>query len=71
MNEKTTKPFKIARVTVFNTPIITPILRLISAIILKVIGWKPIGKPLENQRFVLIGAPHTSNWDFPIMLMVV
>lgn len=71
MNDKTTTPFKIARTTVFNTPVITPLLRLISAIILKLIGWKPIGKPLQHQRFVLIGAPHTSNWDFPIMLMVV
>jgi len=71
MEEKPVKPFKIARRTVFNTPVVTPVLRLISTLVLKLIGWKPIGKPLEHQRFVLIGAPHTSNWDFPIMLMVV
>lgn len=59
------------RRTVFSTPIITPILRLLSIVILKLIGWKAIGRPIENARFVLIGAPHTSNWDFPLMLMVV
>ena len=26
---------------------------------------------MGKQRFVLIGAPHTSNWDVPLMLMVV
>ncbi len=59
------------RRTVFSTPLITPLLRWLSILILKLIGWKAVGRPVENARFVLIGAPHTSNWDFPIMLMVV
>jgi 1-acyl-sn-glycerol-3-phosphate acyltransferase len=59
------------RRTVFSTPIITPCLRLLSIIILKLMGWKAVGRPIENARFVLIGAPHTSNWDFPLMIMVV
>ncbi len=59
------------RRTVFSTPIITPLLRLLAIVILKIIGWKAIGRPVENARFVLIGAPHTSNWDFPLMLLVV
>lgn len=59
------------RTTVFCTPIITPLLRLIAILILKLIGWKAIGKQIDNPRFVLIGAPHTSNWDFPLMLLVV
>lgn len=59
------------RRTVFSTPIITPCLRLLSILILKLMGWKAIGRPIENARFVLIGAPHTSNWDFPLMIMVV
>lgn len=62
---------KIMRRTVFNTPVLTPVLRWISAGILALIGWRAIGKPMAEQRFVLIGAPHTSNWDFPLMLMVV
>jgi 1-acyl-sn-glycerol-3-phosphate acyltransferase len=59
------------RRTVFSTPIITPLLRAISVLILKLSGWTTRGEPLAHQRCVLIGAPHTSNWDFPLMLMVV
>ena len=59
------------RTTVFSTPLLTPILRFISVIVLRLIGWRTRGEPLDHQRCVLIGAPHTSNWDFPLMLMVV
>jgi 1-acyl-sn-glycerol-3-phosphate acyltransferase len=59
------------RRTVFNTPVMTPLLRLLAIVLLKLIGWKAVGRPVEGARFVLIGAPHTSNWDFPLMLMVV
>ena len=59
------------RTTIFSTPILTPILRAISILILKVMGWQARGGKLPHQKFVLIGAPHTSNWDFPLLLMVV
>lgn len=59
------------RTTVFCTPVITPLLRFISIGILKLIGWTAAGKELDHQKFVLIAAPHTSNWDFPLMLLVV
>ena len=59
------------RTTIFSTPILTPILRAISIVILKILGWQTRGGELPHQKFVLIGAPHTSNWDFPLMLMVV
>ena len=39
--------------------------------ILKLTGWKAVGEEIGNPRFVLIAAPHTSNWDFPLMLLVV
>lgn len=28
-------------------------------------GWDVIGEVPDAKKFVLIGAPHTSNWDFP------
>ena len=31
-------------------------------------GWKVTGELPQDKKFVLIGAPHTSNWDFPIGL---
>lgn len=59
------------RKTVFCTPFITPLLRLVAMVVLRLIGWKAIGKEIDKPKFVLIGAPHTSNWDFPLMLLVV
>jgi 1-acyl-sn-glycerol-3-phosphate acyltransferase len=59
------------RSTVFSTPLITPLLRVIAIVILKLTGWKAVGEEIGNPRFVLIAAPHTSNWDFPLMLLVV
>ena len=31
-------------------------------------GWRAVGIVPEPRRFVLIAAPHTSNWDFPFFL---
>ncbi len=59
------------RTTVFSTPLITPLLRVIAIVILKLTGWKAVGEEIGNPRFVLIAAPHTSNWDFSLMLLVV
>ncbi|MEX0618930.1 MAG: lysophospholipid acyltransferase family protein [Pseudohongiellaceae bacterium] len=59
------------RTTVFSTPLLTPLLRAVAMLLLKLSGWKAVGDPIADPRFVLIGAPHTSNWDFPIMLLVV
>ncbi len=33
-------------------------------------GWKIEGTPPAVDRYVLIAAPHTSNWDFPLMLAI-
>jgi 1-acyl-sn-glycerol-3-phosphate acyltransferase len=59
------------RTTIFSTPVLTPLLRLLAIALLKLSGWKARGEEIEHQRFVLIAAPHTSNWDFPLMLLVV
>ena len=32
-------------------------------------GWELAGIRPSDTRYVLIAAPHTSNWDFPLMLM--
>ncbi|MEM7115338.1 MAG: 1-acyl-sn-glycerol-3-phosphate acyltransferase [Chloroflexota bacterium] len=32
--------------------------------------WKLIGEPPTTPKLVLIAAPHSSNWDLPIMLLV-
>jgi 1-acyl-sn-glycerol-3-phosphate acyltransferase len=37
---------------------------------LKSMGWRVEGEIPDLKKFVLIAAPHTSNWDFPITLAV-
>ncbi|MBL4581969.1 MAG: lysophospholipid acyltransferase family protein [Gammaproteobacteria bacterium] len=59
------------RTTIFSTPVVTPLLRLLAILILKLIGWTSIGSKVSVPKYVLIAAPHTSNWDFPLMLLVV
>ena len=36
--------------------------------LLRLLGWQIEGIRPEHPRFVLIAAPHTSNWDLPLML---
>jgi len=42
----------------------------ISHLILKIAGWRVEGSVPNSTRFVIIAAPHTSNWDLPFMLLV-
>jgi 1-acyl-sn-glycerol-3-phosphate acyltransferase len=42
--------------------------RWIARRILRILGWKIEGARPTHERYVLIAAPHTSNWDFPLML---
>jgi|GEM_PF-4668637 len=37
---------------------------------LKFMGWRVEGEIPDIKKFVIIAAPHTSNWDFPITLAV-
>lgn len=46
-------------------------LSLISRLILKIFGWKIKGRyPDEVKKFILAVVPHTSNWDFPLGILV-
>lgn len=57
--------------TIFSTPVINVLLRTFSIAFLKLNGWKIEGSlPAEHAKYVLIAAPHTSNWDLPYTLMV-
>lgn len=56
--------------TIFKTPVINTLMRWMSIVILRLIGWRTDGRAADLQKGVLIGAPHTSNWDFPIALMI-
>lgn len=38
----------------------------IGRLVLTLMGWKVEGEIPRGNKFLLIGAPHTSNWDFPV-----
>ena len=60
------------RYTLFSTPILSSALRVISRVMLKIIRWRVIGALPEGQRkYVLIVAPHPSNWDFILFIFAV
>jgi hypothetical protein len=44
---------------------------LINRAILRLIGWKLVGKRPEHARYVMVGAPHTSNLDFFLFLLLI
>ena len=54
--------------TIFDTPVVRPIVRCFSIVFLWLSGWKTEGRLPDAPKFVLIAAPHTSNWDLPYML---
>ena len=57
--------------TIFTTPILTPLLRQASRTILKLSGWQVVGEvPPDLKHCVVIGAPHTTNWDLPTSLLI-
>jgi 1-acyl-sn-glycerol-3-phosphate acyltransferase len=37
--------------------------------LLRLSGWQTVGARPTCDHYVLIAAPHTSNWDFPLMLI--
>jgi len=55
--------------TIYETPIISSILKRLSLFILKIFGWQVEGELPNIPKFVAI-ATHTSNWDFPIAILV-
>jgi 1-acyl-sn-glycerol-3-phosphate acyltransferase len=57
--------------TLFTTPGVNTVLRWGSVRLLRWLGWTVTGSlPADQPKCVLIGAPHTSNWDLPYTLMV-
>src|SRR6056300_527869 len=59
------------KASVFNTPIIKSLCRGLSILGLYLSGWKVVPPPDIKPPYVVIGAPHTSNWDFLLMLAAV
>ena len=54
--------------TLLDVPLLKNLLRLCAVLYLKITGWKREGQVPDLDKFIIIAAPHTSNWDFPISL---
>lgn len=46
-----------------------PVRRFLARLLIAVTGWKPEGERPGVDRYVLIAAPHTTNWDFLYLLV--
>ena len=57
--------------TIFNTPILSSLYHYLARALMRLTGWRIDGKLPDLPKFVLIGAPHTSNWDFLLFLGVI
>ena len=54
--------------TIFTTPILSDFFHLLSELVPRLFGWHVEGKLPDYPKLVVIGAPHTSNWDFVMFL---
>ncbi len=54
--------------TIFDTPVIREICYGISKAYTKLFGWETVGGMPSDPKCVMIAAPHTTNWDMPIMM---
>lgn len=60
------------KLTIYNTPVINSLAHYFSRLVMKLMGWKIGMVPSDmktRKKYVLIAAPHTSNWDFVITLL--
>lgn len=38
--------------------------------ILKLLGWQVVGEKPATSKYIMLGYPHTSNWDVPLGLLI-
>ncbi|HJS20011.1 MAG TPA: lysophospholipid acyltransferase family protein [Anaerolineales bacterium] len=58
-------------VTIFNTPVLSTLYHHYAKFMMRRFGWQVQGKLPDLPKFILVGAPHTSNWDFVLFLGVI
>lgn len=43
--------------------------RGLARLVLRTLGWRVMGTMPDLPKFIIIAAPHTSNWDFPLGIL--
>jgi|JFJP01.1.fsa_nt_gi 1-acyl-sn-glycerol-3-phosphate acyltransferase len=54
-----------------NNIILKPLFYLFGVTLLFIFGWRSEGRAPDIHKYVLIAAPHTSNWDFVFFLLII
>ena len=58
------------RKTIFYTPVLSRAMHYLSRFVLYVLGWTYGEEGHRAPKYVIIAAPHTSNWDFFYTMLV-
>ena len=56
--------------TIHDTPGVIHFMRLVSWLVIKLSGWKVVNVAPASGSYLIIAAPHTSNWDFPLGIAI-
>jgi len=56
--------------TIFEMPGVSTLLRGLARLLLWSAGWRTAGGAPSDAKYVMVAAPHTSNWDLPLTLMI-
>ncbi len=59
------------RYTIFDIPVLRNVLQVLAIIVLGIFGWRRAGRVPDAPKFVMIAAPHTSNWDLPVGIAII
>ncbi|WDP89213.1 MAG: lysophospholipid acyltransferase family protein [Desulfobacter sp.] len=57
--------------SVLNNPVLKPVFYFIARAGLAIFGWRVQGRMPDLKKFILIAAPHSSNWDFVFFLFAI
>ncbi len=57
------------RKTAYENPIFCGVFNVVTTIWVAFARWKFQGEPNRARKLILVGAPHTSNWDFIYMVI--
>lgn len=56
--------------TIFNMPVLKNLMHYLALLIMKITGWRQEGRLPDSPKYVVIAAPHTSNWDLFYTLVI-
>lgn len=57
--------------SLLNNPVLRPFFYAFGTVSLFLLGWKSQGKMPDQKKFILVAAPHSTNWDFIFFLLIV